>query len=261
MAGRAITVTSGKGGVGKTTTTANLAMTLASLEQRVVAIDADIGLRNLDLVLGLENRIVYDLVDVAEGRCTLRQAMVKHKGYPHLYLIPASQTRDKTAVTPQNMRTIALELKESNDFVLVDSPAGIEWGFKNAIAPADEVLVVTNPDVSAVRDADRIIGLIENNDVPLPVRLIVNRVKPGMIRRGDMLSVEDVVSLLSIKLIGVVPDDEVVIKSSNEGVVVSGLAGQAFENIARRLMGEKIPFMNFDNPGILSRFRKLFGNG
>lgn len=260
MSGKVITVTSGKGGVGKTTTTANLSMALAALGKRVVAIDADIGLRNLDLVLGLENRIVYDLVDVIEGRCTLRQAMVKHKGYPHLYLIPASQTRDKTAVTPQNMRTIGLELKETHDFILVDSPAGIEWGFKNAIAPADEVLIVTNPDVSAVRDADRIIGLIENNDVPLPVRLIVNRTKHNMIRRGDMLSVDDVVSLLSIKLIGVIPDDETIIKSSNEGVAVSGMAGQAFENIARRLAGEKIPFMNIDNPGLLTRFRKLFGN-
>ncbi len=258
MAGKVITVTSGKGGVGKTTTTANLAMALASLHQKVIAIDADIGLRNLDLVMGLENRIVYDLVDVVEGRCTLRQAMVRHKSYPHLYLIPASQTRDKTAVTPQNMRAVTMELKETHDFILIDSPAGIEWGFKNAIAPADEVLIVTNPDISAVRDADRIIGLIETHDVRLKVRLIANRIKSGMVRRGDMLSVEDIVSLLSIRLIGVIPEDETVLKSSNEGIAVGGQAGQAFQNIARRLMGEEIPFIALEGPGLLGRFRNLF---
>jgi septum site-determining protein MinD len=263
MSGRVITITSGKGGVGKTTTTANLAMSLAELDQRVVAIDADIGLRNLDLMMGLENRIVYDLVDVVEGRCKLRQAMVKHKDYPQLYLIPASQTRDKTAISPQDMQAVGAELKESYDFVLVDSPAGIEWGFKNAIAPADEVLIVTNPEVSAVRDADRIIGLLEAEETPLPVRLIVNRLKIGMVRRGDMLSVEDVVGLLSIRLIGIVPDDETIIKSSNEGVAASGRARQAFDDIARRLLGEKVPFANLDGGGnVIDRFRrKLFGGG
>ena len=259
MSGTVITVTSGKGGVGKTTTTANLAMTLARLGNRVVAIDADIGLRNLDLVMGLENRIVYDLVDVIEERCTLRQAMVKHKGYQHLYLIPASQTRDKTAVSPQHMRKIALELKEANDFILVDSPAGIEWGFKNAIAPADQVIIVTNPDVSAVRDADRIVGLIETHDVPLKVRLVVNRIKPGLVKRGDMMSVEDIVELLSIKLIGIVPDDESVLRSSNEGVAIAGQVGQSFENIARRLMGEDVPLIE-PNSNLLGRFRRLFGS-
>jgi septum site-determining protein MinD len=259
MSGRVITVTSGKGGVGKTTTTANIAMALASLNQRVVALDADIGLRNLDLVMGLENRIVYDLVDVIEERCSLRQAMVKHKEYPHLYLVPASQTRDKTAVSPQHMRTIAMQLKETNDIILIDSPAGIEWGFKNAIASAEEVLIVTNPDVSAVRDADRIVGLIETHDMPLKVRLIVNRLKPGLIKRGDMMSVEDIVELLSIKLLGVIPDDENVIRSSNEGVAVQGQAGQAFEHIARRLLGEEVPMMEL-NSSLLGRFRRLFGN-
>lgn len=259
MSGRVITVTSGKGGVGKTTTTANIAMALAQHGKRVVALDADIGLRNLDLVMGLENRIVYDLVDVIEARCSLRQAMVKHKEYQHLYLVPASQTRDKTSVSPQNMRTIAMQLKETNDFIIVDSPAGIEWGFKNAIAPAEEVLIVTNPDVSAVRDADRIVGLIETHDVPLKVRLIVNRLKPGLIKRGDMMSVEDIVELLSIKLIGVIPDDENILRSSNEGVAVSGQAGQAFDNIARRLMGEDVPLMDM-NSSLIGRFRRLFGN-
>jgi septum site-determining protein MinD len=262
MTGRVITITSGKGGVGKTTTTANLAMALAALDKKVVAIDADIGLRNLDLMMGLENRIVYDLVDVVEGRCKLKQAMVKHKDYPYLALIPASQVRDKTAISPQDMITVANELKETHDFVLIDSPAGIEWGFKNAVAPADEVLVVTNPEVSAVRDADRIIGLLEAEEKPVPVRLIVNRIKLGMVRRGDMLSVEDVVSLLSIKLIGVVPDDEIIIKSSNEGVAATGRPQQAFDAIARRLLGEKIPFVSLDsNSGVLDRFRKLFGGG
>ncbi len=259
MTGKVITITSGKGGVGKTTTTANLAMALARLDKRVVAIDADIGLRNLDLVMGLENRIVYDLVDVIEERCSLRQAMIKHKDYPHLYLIPASQNRDKTAVSPQNMKSIAVQLKESHDFILIDSPAGIEWGFKNALAPADEVVIVSNPEVSSVRDADRIIGIIENHETPLKVRLIVNRLKPNLVKRGDMLSVEDVVDMLSIRLIGIIPDDETVLKSSNMGVAASGAVGQAYENIARRLCGEDIEFMEL-NAGFLGRFRRLFGN-
>ena len=260
MSGKVITITSGKGGVGKTTTTANLAMALAALDKKVVAIDADIGLRNLDLIMGLENRIVYDLVDVVEERCTLRQAMVKHRDYSYLYLVPASQIRDKTAITPQNMRAVVNELKENVDFILIDSPAGIEWGFKNAIAPADEVLIVTNPDVSAVRDADRIIGLIEAHEVPLTVRLIVNRVKAGMVRKGEMLSVEDIVSLLSIRLIGVIPDDSTVLKSSNEGVAVDGQAGQAFVHIARRLTGEQIPFASVDGGGFFARIRSLFSS-
>ncbi|PJF44672.1 MAG: septum site-determining protein MinD [Phototrophicales bacterium] len=259
MTGRVITITSGKGGGGKTTTTANLAMALARLDKRVVAIDADIGLRNLDLVMGLENRIVYDLVDVIEERCALRQAMIKHKDYPHLYLIPASQNRDKTAVSPQHMKSIAMQLKESHDFILIDSPAGIEWGFKNALAPADEVLIVTNPEISSVRDADRIIGIIENHDTPIKVRLIVNRLKSNLVKRGDMLSVEDVVDMLSIRLIGIVPDDETVLKSSNMGIAAGGVVGQAYENIARRLCGEDVPFEE-SNGGFLGRFRRLFGN-
>lgn len=261
MSGRAITITSGKGGVGKTTTTANLAAALASLERKVVAIDTDIGLRNLDLVMGLENRIVYDLVDVIQGRCKLKQAMVKHKDYPHLYLVPASQTGDKTAITPQNMVTVVTELKESYDFILIDSPAGIEWGFKNAISPADEVIIVTNPEVSAVRDADRVIGLLEAEKHQPPVRLVINRANPTLIRRGDMLSIEDVVSLLSIRLLGVIPEDENVIRSSNIGIAASGKPKQAFENIARRLMGEKVPIMSLDgNGGVFGRLLKRFGS-
>ena len=187
MTGKVITVTSGKGGVGKTTATANMGAALADLGHKVVCIDADIGLRNLDVVLGLENRIVYDLVDVVEGRCRLRQAMIRDKRLPELYLIPAAQTRDKSAVSPSDMVRLCDELRPECDWILIDSPAGIERGFRNAVAPADIVVVVTNPEVSAVRDADRIIGLVEAEEKG-PARLVINRIKPDMVRRGDMLS-------------------------------------------------------------------------
>jgi len=260
MAARVITITSGKGGVGKTTTTANLSAALAELNKRVVTIDTDIGLRNLDLIMGIEKRIVCDLVDVVEKRNTLRQAMVKHKQYPDLYVIPAAQTRDKTAVSPAQMVNIVKELRADFDFVLIDSPAGIERGFRNAVAGADEALIVTNPEVSAVRDADRIIGLLEAGERRLPMRLVINRVKPDMVRRGEMLSISDVVDILSIKPIGVVPDDEGVLIGSNRGELLVGRAGEAFRNIARRLNGEDIPMMNLDNHGgLISRLARLFG--
>src|SRR5215475_3605206 len=204
MAARVITVTSGKGGVGKTTTTANLSAALAMLGRQVCAIDADIGLRNLDLVLGVENRIVYDIVDVVEGRCKPRQALIRHKYLPELYLIPAAQTRDKTAVSPSQMTNVVKELLGDFDFIIIDSPAGIERGFRNAVAPANEVLIVTNPEVSAVRDADRVIGLLEAENKG-PGKLILNRVNPEMVRRGEMLSPDDVTDLLAIQLIGIVP--------------------------------------------------------
>ena len=261
--GRAITITSGKGGVGKTTTTANLGVALARLNKRVVVIDADIGLRNLDVVMGLENRIVYDIVDVVEGRCKTRQAMIKHKDFPDLYLIPAAQTRDKTAVSPSDMLELVNKILNDYDYVLIDSPAGIERGFRNAIAPADEVLIVTNPEVSAVRDSDRIIGLIEAENKG-PARLILNRVKMNMIRRGEMLSAADVTDILAIGLIGIVPEDENVIPASNSGIPVTmneqSKAGIAFNNIARRLMGETVPFMPLDAAGgIFSRLANWFG--
>jgi septum site-determining protein MinD len=260
MPARVITITSGKGGVGKTTTTANVAAALASLGKKLVCIDADIGLRNLDLIMGVEKRIVNDLVDVVEKRAKLRQAMIKHKTYPELYIIPAAQTRDKTAVSPQQMIEIANELRPDFDFVLVDSPAGIERGFRNAVAGADEVLIVTNPEVSAVRDADRIIGLIEAMDAKLQMRLIINRVKPEMVRKGEMLSTEDVVDILSIKPIGVVPDDESVLIGSNRGELLLGRAGEAYKNIARRLCGEEVPFMKLDGrDGFFSKVARLFG--
>lgn len=256
MSGTVVTITSGKGGVGKTTVTANLGAALADLGHKVVCIDGDIGLRNLDVVLGLENRIVYDLVDVVEGRCRLRQAMIRDKRLPELYLIPAAQTRDKSAVSPSDMVRLCNELRQEYEWILIDSPAGIERGFRNVIAPADIVVVVTNPEVSAVRDADRIIGLIESEEKG-PARLIINRIKPQMVKRGDMLSVGDVLELLAVDLIGLVPEDENVIQSTNRGtpVVLDGKsrAGLAFRNISRRLRGEIVPFMSLDDDGGLLR--------
>ncbi|MBX3081178.1 MAG: septum site-determining protein MinD [Anaerolineae bacterium] len=258
---RVVTITSGKGGVGKTTTTANLSAALAQLEKKVVCIDADIGLRNLDLIMGVENRIRYDIVDVVEGRAKIRQAMIQHKLMPTLHLIPAAQTRDKSAVSPSQMVNIVKELRDEFDFIMIDSPAGIERGFQNAVAPADEVVIVTNPEVSAVRDADRIIGLLEANNRKLPMRLIINRVKPEMVRRGEMLSADDVVDILSIKLLGIVPDDESVLIAGNKGTPdPNSKAGTAFRNIARRLLGEEVPFMNLDGgTSILQRIVRLFG--
>jgi len=265
MTGKVITITSGKGGVGKTTATANLGAALADLGHKVVCIDADIGLRNLDVVLGLENRIVYDLVDIVEGRCRLRQAMIRDKRLPELFLIPAAQTRDKSAISPSDMVTLADDLRTEFDFILLDSPAGIERGFRNAIAPADIVLVLTNPEVSAVRDADRIIGLIEAEEKG-PARLIINRIKPEMVRRGDMLGVDDILELLAVQLIGLVPDDENVLLSTNRGlpIVLDGKskAGQAFRNIARRVMGEEVPFIHVDETGgFFSRITRLIRPG
>ncbi len=249
MTATVVTVTSGKGGVGKTTTTANLAVALAVSGQKVVCIDGDIGLRNLDVVLGLENRIVYDLVDIVEGRCRLRQAMIRDKRMPEMYLIPAAQTRDKNAISPSDMVRLTDDLREEFDWVLIDSPAGIERGFRNSVAPADTVLVVTNPEVSSVRDADRIIGLIESEEKG-PARLILNRLNSNMVKRGDMLAPDDVLELLAIELIGIVPEDENVIVSSNRGQPVAleakSKAGLAFQNIARRLKGETVPFLNLE---------------
>lgn len=261
MSARIVTITSGKGGVGKTTATANLSVALALRGQRVVAIDADIGLRNLDVVMGLENRIVYDLVDVVEGRCRLRQAMVRDKRLPDLYLLPAAQTRDKTAVQPEQMVEVCEELRPDFDFILIDSPAGIEQGFRNAIAPADEAVIVTTPEVSAVRDADRIIGLIEAAEKE-PMRLIINRLRPEMVRREDMLSIEDVVDVLAISLLGVVPEDEQIIVSTNRGRPLAlenhTQAGRAYNNIARRILGEDVPMMSLERDTLLSRVKRFF---
>jgi septum site-determining protein MinD len=225
--------------------------------QRVVVIDADVGLRNLDGMLGLENRIVYDLVDVIEGRCRLRQAMVRDKRLSELFLLPAAQTRDKTAVQPADMVRVCDELREQHDFILIDSPAGIEQGFRYAVAPADVVIVVTNPEVPAVRDADRVIGLIEAEDRG-PAQLVINRLKPRLVRRGEMLSIADVVELLSVDLLGVVPEDQAVLISANRGQPLafspdSSTAGEAFHNIVRRLMGEDVPFITLREPSMWER--------
>ncbi len=262
MPARVIVITSGKGGVGKTTLTANLGVALASMGKKVVNIDADIGLRNLDIIMGLENRIVYDLIDVVEGKCKLRQAMVKHKAHPSLYLLPAAQTRDKSALTPEQMVKVVDEMRPNYDFVLVDSPAGIERGFQNAVAPADEALIVTNPEVSSVRDADRIIGLIEAREKTVKTHLVINRVKQEMVKRGEMLSADDVVEILSIKLIGVIPEDEGIIIAGNTGAPgTASKATMAFKNIARRLLGEDVPFLEFkDEPeNFFQRLVKALG--
>ena len=234
-----IVVTSGKGGVGKTTTSANVGTGLAMLGKRVVLIDTDIGLRNLDVVMGLENRIVYNLVDVVEGNCRMKQALIRDKRYPNLFLLPSAQTRDKSSVNPSQMVKLVEYLKEDFDYILLDCPAGIEQGFKNAVAGADRALVVTTPEVSAIRDADRIIGLLEA-DATKRIELIINRIRMDMVHRGDMMSVDDVMDILSIPVIGTVPDDEDIVISTNQGeplVGMNGYAGQAYLNICKRILG------------------------
>ena len=254
-------ITSGKGGVGKTTTTANLGIGLASHEKKVALIDADIGLRNLDVVMGLENRIVFDLVDVVEGNCRLKQALIRDKTFSNLSLLPAAQTKDKNAVSPEQMRKLCDQLREDFDYVLIDCPAGIEQGFKNAIAGADRAIVVTTPEVSAVRDADRIIGMLEASELPPPL-LILNRIRPDMVKRGDMMTLEDVAEILAIDVLGVVPDDEAIIVSTNRGEPCvtdeRSIAGQAFRDITRRVLGETVPLMNlYVDRGLLSKIRKF----
>lgn len=262
--GQSIVVTSGKGGVGKTTTSANLGMGLAMRGKRVALVDADIGLRNLDVVIGLENRIVYDIVDVAEGRAKLKNALIKDKRSGNLFLLPAAQTRDKSAVSSEQMKDIIDQLKEEFDFVIIDCPAGIEHGFKNAIVGADCALVVTVPEVSAVRDADRIIGLLLANEIT-NVRLIINRLRPDMVERGDMLTVDDMLDILSIELVGVVPEDEGIIRASNIGEPIvldeKSQAGQAYRNITSRALGEDCPFLVIkeNKDTFMNRFLKIFG--
>ena len=254
--GEVIVVTSGKGGVGKTTTVANLGTGLAMLNKKTVVVDTDIGLRNLDVILGLENRIVYNLVDVINGSCRLKQALIKDRRYPDLFLLPSAQTKDKSAVSPEQMIKLTDELREEFDYVLLDCPAGIEQGFRNAIAGADKAIVVTTPEVSAIRDADRIIGLLEASDLR-DIHLIINRLRPDMIARGDMMSVDDVLEILAVDLIGAILDDEQIVVAANQGeplVAAGSMAGEAFLNICRRISGESVPFMDLDpHRGILVR--------
>jgi septum site-determining protein MinD len=261
--GEVIVITSGKGGVGKTTTTANLGTGFALLGKKVVLIDADIGLRNLDVVMGLENRIVYDLVDVTEGNCRLKQALIRDKRYETLYLLPAAQTRDKSAVSPDQMQKLCKDLAQDFDYVLIDCPAGIEQGFKNAIAGADSAVIVTTPEVSAVRDADRIVGLLEAEGKS-NTRLIVNRLRPAMVKRGDMMDIDDIVEILAVDLLGVIPEDEYIVISTNRGepavVNPASAASTAYKNIVRRIMGEDVPLMSMERElGFFGRLKKIFG--
>lgn len=260
-----IVITSGKGGVGKTTTSANLGTGLAMEGKKVVMIDADIGLRNLDVIMGLENRIVYDLIDVIEGNCRLKQALIRDKRYENLFLMPAAQTRDKDAVSPEQMNKLCESLKEEFEYIIIDCPAGIEQGFKNAIAGADRAIVVTTPEVSAVRDADRIIGLLEANELKNPM-LILNRIRVDMVKRGDMMAMDDVTEILAIDILGIVPDDESIVISANKGepAVTDSMskAGIAYRNITQRILGNNVPLMDLDvDKGILNKIKKLFKSG
>lgn len=263
MAGKVIVITSGKGGVGKTTTTANIGTALAKSGHSVALVDTDIGLRNLDLLLGLENRIVYTLVDVAEERCKLKQALVKDKKNPNLCLLAAAQTRDKSAVSAEQLKKITEKLKKDYDYVIVDCPAGIEQGFQTAIAGASEAIIVTTPEMSAVRDADRIIGLLEAAEGIESYKLLINRVRPNMIKTNDMMSVEDVENILSCKKIGIIPEDTGIITSTNRGEPVvndeKSPAGRAYTNVARRINGEEVPFLDLDEPkDLIGKIKKFF---
>jgi septum site-determining protein MinD len=264
--GEAIVVTSGKGGVGKTTTSANLGTSLAILGKKVCLVDTDIGLRNLDVVMGLENRIIYDLVDVVEKRCKIHQALVKDKRFDGLlYLLPAAQTSDKTAVTPEQMKELIEELKQDYDYIIIDCPAGIEQGYKNAVAGADKAIVVTTPEVSAVRDADRVIGLLEKEEHIEAPKLIINRIRSHMLKSGEMLDIDEITTHLSIDLIGIVVDDDQVIKASNQGEPIAldpnNRAAIAYRNIARRILGESVPLkaLEDEQKGVFAKIKKLFG--
>jgi septum site-determining protein MinD len=261
--GEVIVITSGKGGVGKTTTTANLGTGLANLGYKVVLVDTDIGLRNLDVVMGLENRIVYDIVDVIDGGCKVKQALIRDKRYGSLYLLPAAQTKDKNSINSEQMRKLCIDLKKDFDYIIIDCPAGIEQGFKNAIAGADRSIIVATPEVSSVRDADRIIGLLEAAEMDSP-KLIINRLRPDMVKRGDMMDIDDMIEILSVDLLGVVPEDEAIVISTNRGepaVTDQGSkAGEAYRNIARRITGESVPLINLTvENGFVQKLKRLIG--
>ena len=263
MTGRTIVITSGKGGVGKTTATANIGTGLAMRGHKVVVVDTDIGLRNLDVIMGLENRIVYDLVNVIEGQCKPQQAMIRDKHNYELYLIPAAQTRDKNSVEPQQLRDLCARLEEEFDYVLMDCPAGIEQGFKNAVASASEAIIITTPEVSAIRDADRVIGLLEASELHRP-KLVINRINPDMVKRGDMMDQRDVVSLLAVDVLGLVPADERSITAANRGVPVvhdkKAPSGAAFLRIAARVDGDDVPLVEVEGKShFLSKFKGLVG--
>lgn len=264
-----ITITSGKGGVGKSTTTANVAVGLAQSGKKVVAIDFDIGLRNLDMILGLEKRIVYDVVDVMDGRCNLNQALINDKRTKSLYFLPASQTKDKTVLDTEKVKNLIESLKKDFDYILLDSPAGIEGGFEHAIFLADRALVVTTPEVSAVRDADRVIGIIDaksqraKDGLEVEKHIIINRIKPAMVESGSMLSVEDVLKILGLPLIGIVPEDERVVTSTNIGEPIiydeRSPSGSAYGRISRRILGDEVAFPELKSEsGLFNKFKKMF---
>ena len=264
--GEAIVITSGKGGVGKTTTSANIGTALALQGKKVCLVDTDIGLRNLDVVMGLENRIIYDLVDVVEERCKIHQALVKDKRFDDLlYLLPAAQTSDKSAVRPNQMRELVLRLKQDYDYIIIDCPAGIEQGFKNAVAGADRAIVVTTPEVSSVRDADRVIGLLEKEEKIAPPMLVISRIRNHMVKNGDMLDIDEVTSHLSIDLLGIVADDDAVIKASNNGEPIAlnpnSKSALAYRNIARRILGETVPLQHLEDEskGVFAKIKTFFG--
>jgi septum site-determining protein MinD len=262
MPAKVFVITSGKGGVGKSTTTANIGTALAKLGKKVLLIDADIGLRNLDMLLGLENRIVYDILDVVEGRATPEKAFVRDKRGLPLYLLPANQTKNKDAISEEQMLNLVNDLRENYDFdyILIDSPAGIEQGFKNASAPADAALVVVNPEVSSVRDADRVIGLLENMGKN-EVYLVINRINWKKVKKGEMLSVKDIEEILKTPIIGVVPDEDKLVDFTNRGTPIvldeKYDASKAFMDIARRITGEEVPLKFYGEKKGLLRF--LFG--
>jgi septum site-determining protein MinD len=259
--GRSIVITSGKGGVGKTTTTCNLGAAIAQLGHSVVLIDADIGLRNLDVVMGLENRIVYHVIDVVQKKCTVQKALIKDRRLDNLWLLPASQTDDKDALTPADMKKLVAELKATYDYVLIDCPAGIEQGFKNAIAGADEAVVVATPEVSSIRDADRVVGLLAQQNIP--TRLIVNRISQHLVKKGDMLSQSDVIEILALEMLGAVPLDEHVVASTNKGMpaVLEGksMAAREFSRIARRLVGLEVEAVRETGGGFFARLSRALG--
>ncbi len=259
--GEVIVITSGKGGVGKTTTTANIGAGLAKLGKKVVVIDTDLGLRNLDVVMGLENRIVYNLVDVIEGNCRMKQALIRDKRYETLHLLPSAQTKDKSAISPEQMKKLTEELMEEYDYILLDCPAGIEQGFQNAIAGASRAIIVTTPEVSSIRDADRIIGLLEKHQIK-NIDLIINRIRMDMVKRGDMMSVDDVSEILAIHLLGIIPDDEQVVVGTNQGepvIELESLAGKAYYNICKRITGEEVSFLDLNtNSGVFKKLSRMF---
>jgi septum site-determining protein MinD len=261
--GVAIVVTSGKGGVGKTTTSANLGSALAILGKQVCLVDTDLGLRNLDVALGLENRIIYDIIDVAEGNCKLKQGLIKDKRFDGLYLLAASQTKDKNALEEQRVLEIISQLKEDFDYVIIDCPAGIEKGFQNAIAGADRAIIVVTPDASAVRDADRVIGLLEKKQIK-QMDLIVNRVNYKLMMEQDMLDIDEVVNTLAVELLGVVPDDDNILRANNKGEPVAmqtePLSSKAYRNIAKRIIGENVPLLDLRQKqgGLFNRLKKIF---